>query len=469
MDEVTGSSPVVPIGPVEGASHCLAAGCLRAVGVATAALRTPSHAAVQTVKDPVASSETWYRLDNAARVFAALASRRTTTVFRIAVVLREAVDQRVLQEALDSIMPRFPYYGVRLRAGLFWHYLSPIPGGPRVRTETRYPCRRMTKAEDGPWYFRVIVFDRRIALEISHVLTDGVGGVEFLKALIAEYLSRLGAGDSVSSAEPQQPASPDPEQAEDAYRRFYDPTIPPPRLGLRAIWLRGKSLPPDECRMVLGVVPAAPLRELSRTHGVALTELLASIMLAAIADVVGPKRGPIAVMTPVNLRGLFPSKTMRNFFLSVTASIDPRLGAYTFEEILHEVHHSMQGQVTAKSISRQIRRNVGAERNTFIRHVPLFLKVPVKRMLYTWRWGTRYTTVLSNLGRVTLPEELDTHIERFEVASNPSAAHGIACALIGHREHLYISFSSIVVGTGLERAFFTRLRRMGVPVRVETN
>ncbi len=383
---------------------------------------------------------------------------------------------RVLQEALDSLMPRYPYYAVRLRAGLFWHYLSPVPGAPRVRFETRYPCRRMTRAEDGPWQFRVIVFDRRIALEFSHVITDGAGGVEFLNALLKEYLNRIGADESASESESASkdedtPAAtvPDPEQAEDAYRRFYDPTIPPPRLGLRAIRLRGKSLPPDECRMVLGVMPVAPLRDLSHKHGVALTELLASIMLAAIADVVGPKRGPIAVMTPVNLRGLFPSKTMRNFFLSVTASIDPRLGPYTFEEILHEVHHSVQGQVTAKSISRQIRRNVGAERNTFIRHVPLFLKVPVKRMLYTWRWGTRYTTVLSNLGRASLPEEIDRHIERFEVASNPSAAHGIACALIGHREYLYISFSSIVVGTGLERAFFSRLRRLGVSVRVETN
>ena len=449
----------------------LAAGCFWSDRVTAAAILIPPHAAVQTVKDRAASSETWYRLDNAARVFAALASRRTTTVFRIAVVLREAVDQRMLQEALDSLMPRYPFYAVRLRAGLFWHYLSPVPGAPKVQTETRYPCRRMTRAEDGPWQFRVIVFDRRIALELSHVITDGAGGVEFLNAILKEYLERMGANESASKGEDTPPAAamPDPEQAEDAYRRFYDPTIPLPRLGLRAIRLRGKSLPPDECRMVLGIVPVAPLRELSHKHSVALTELLASIMLAAIADVVGPKRGPIAVMTPVNLRGLFPSRTMRNFFLSVTASIDPRLGPYTFEEILHEVHHSVQGQVTAKSISRQIRRNVGAERNTFIRHVPLFLKVPVKRMLYTWRWGTRFTTVLSNLGRASLPEEIDKHIERFEVASNPSAAHGIACALIGHREHLYISFSSIVVGMGLERAFFTRLRRMGVPVRVETN
>ena len=112
-------------------------------------------------------------------------------------------------------------------------------------------------------------------------------------------------------------------------------------------------------------------------------------------------------MTPVDLRGTYPSRTMRNFFLSVTASIDPRLGSYTFEEIVKDVHHSIQGQVGAKSIGRQIRRNVGAEQNAFIRHVPLFLKVPAKRCLYNQQWGARYTTVLSNMGLVELPPALD--------------------------------------------------------------
>lgn len=425
--------------------------------------------APRTAKASQPSAESWYRLDNAARVFAALASRRTTTVFRIAVRMHETVDMGDLQRALDRLLPRYPYFGVRLRAGLFWHYLVPIPGAPRVREETRFPCRRMTVAEDGPWQFRVLVYDRRISLEISHVLTDGVGGVEFLKAIVTEYVAcREGpARDGDTGA--KEVELPDPEPAEDAYRRFYDPSIPPPRLGVRAIRLRGEVLPDEECRVIAGTVPVAPLRELSREHGVALTELLASILLASVADVCGPGRGPIAVMTPVNLRGLFPSRTMRNFFLSVTASLDPRLGEYTFEEILHEVHHSVQGQVTAKSISRQIRRNVGAERNAFIRHLPLFFKVPAKRKLYTWRWGTRYTTVLSNLGRISLPEEIDRHIERFEVVPNPSAAHGIGCAIVGHHDSLYIAFGSIVVGTGLERAFFTRLRRMGITARIETN
>ncbi len=411
----------------------------------------------------------WYRLDNAARVFAALASRRTTTVYRVAVTLLAPVDAAVLQDALDALMPRFPYFRVRLRKGLFWHYLEEIPGAPRVRTERRAPCRRMTRGDDGPWQFGVLAFGRRIAVECSHVLTDGVGALVFLRALLAGYLERLGVAVPDHEGIPRPGEEPHAEEAEDAYRRFYDPTVPSPPFGTRALRLRGTALPSDDCRVVHGIVPLAPLRELSGEHGVTLTELLASILLASVADVAGNGGGPIALMTPVDLRGLYPSRTMRNFFLSVTASIDPRLGDYSFEEILRDVHHAVQGQVSAKSISRQIRRNVGAERNAFVRHVPLFLKVPAKRRLYARRWGTRFTTVLSNLGRVALPPSLDEHVERFEVIPNPSAAHGIGCAVIGYGERVVITFASIVSGTGVERAFFTRLRRMGLTVRIETN
>jgi hypothetical protein len=417
----------------------------------------------------IRASDGWLPLDNAARVFAALASRRTTTVFRVAATLRAPVDAERLQAALDALMPRFPYFRVCLRKGLFWHYLAEIPGSPRVQRERHAPCRRMSPAEDGPWQFRVLIFDRRVSLECSHVLTDGAGAIAFLGALLGEYLSREGVAIPEDAPLMRAGETPHPEEGEDAYRRFYRPEIPRLPPAARALRIRGGTMAPDECRVTTGIAPVAPLREMSRHHGVTLTELLASILLASIAEMAPRARRPIVVMTPVNLRGLFPSRTMRNFFLSVSASIDPRLGRSTFEEILHEVHHSVQGQITARSISRQIRRHVGAEQNWWIRHIPLVVKRPIKRWLYTRRWGARYTTALSNLGRAALPAALEAHIERFEVIPNPSAVHGVSCAIIGYGDDLFISFTSLLASARVERAFFTRLRRMGVGVRIETN
>ena len=62
-------------------------------------------------------------------------------------------------------------------------------------------------------------------------------------------------------------------------------------------------------------------------------------MMQAIADLQAEKvprrsrRKPVKVLLPVNLRTLFPSRSLRNFASYITPEIDPRTGDYTFSEI----------------------------------------------------------------------------------------------------------------------------------------
>ncbi|MDD4140656.1 MAG: hypothetical protein PHX81_10575, partial [Eubacteriales bacterium] len=60
-------------------------------------------------------AKTWYRLDNAAKIYPAIMRTRHTTVFRLAALMREPVNPDQLQQALDMTMPRFPQFAVRLR------------------------------------------------------------------------------------------------------------------------------------------------------------------------------------------------------------------------------------------------------------------------------------------------------------------------------------------------------------------
>ena len=74
-----------------------------------------------------------------------------------------------------------------------------------------------------------------------------------------------------------------------------------------------------------------------------MTEYLNAVLLWALLEkqkndrVFRPK--PVTLALPVNLRSFFPSKTLRNFISMVYPSIDPRMGEYTFEEIVTQVHH----------------------------------------------------------------------------------------------------------------------------------
>ena len=69
-------------------------------------------------------SDNWYRIDNVAKVFLATAGKRDTRSFRLSCTLKEEIDPKLLQEAVISAIEDRPQVQVRIRRGLFWHYLE---------------------------------------------------------------------------------------------------------------------------------------------------------------------------------------------------------------------------------------------------------------------------------------------------------------------------------------------------------
>jgi len=142
------------------------------------------------------------------------------------------------------------------------------------------------------------------------------------------------------------------------------------------------------------------------------------------------------------------------------------LGEYSFAEMVARVHHSMRIEVDARELGRQLARNVGAERNPLIRVAPL----PVKDLVLSIarrRLAERvYSGVLSNLGKVSVPESIDAHVESFGFAIVPSLRMKKNCAILSFRDDLQIAIGSVIESRELERRFFSALVREGVSVKV---
>ena len=66
----------------------------------------------------------WHRLDNTANLFPVITSRRFSNVYRLSLTLAEPVIPELLQQALERVLPWFAAFRVRLRRGVFWHYLE---------------------------------------------------------------------------------------------------------------------------------------------------------------------------------------------------------------------------------------------------------------------------------------------------------------------------------------------------------
>lgn len=419
--------------------------------------------------------KSWYRMDNAANLYPAVQSARITTVFRFSMTLLVPVDPVHLQESMEALMPRFPYWQVRLHRGFFWYYLEHNPLRPRLQKDVRYPNGRLHPRFGTRHMFRVRYFMNRIAVEFSHALTDGTGGFTYLKALVYDYLKRIGEDPGEPGGIPVAGQKPAEGEDEDAYQRFYKRPLPLPDKGRMAFHPPGRMLGPGVYPLIIGISPMAPAMTEAKKHGVTLTVFLAAVYMDALqsiqdhAGIPEWKKRPIAVSIPVNLRSIWPSKSLRNFTLYVSPEIDPRLGSYTFEEILQIVHNFLVTEVNEKAISRQISRNVGGQRNPVIRAIPLFLKRFMSPLLYTRMGEFLHSGTMSNIGRVVLPEGMTRLVERVEFVPIPNPVNRTNLSMLGYNGNLYMIFGRIIRETDVERAFFCRLVKLGIPVKLETN
>ena len=136
----------------------------------------------------------WEKLDNTAHIFPVIAGEQLSNVYRISVTLQEMVDPELLQRALDLVLPKFDGFNMRLHKGVFWRYFEENGRpAPTVQEEKQFPCRYIRANKNRSYLFRVTYYRYRINLEVFHVLTDGMGGLNFLKELTYQYL-RLAHG-----------------------------------------------------------------------------------------------------------------------------------------------------------------------------------------------------------------------------------------------------------------------------------
>ncbi|MCG3216780.1 MAG: hypothetical protein KAS63_08670, partial [Candidatus Heimdallarchaeota archaeon] len=332
-------------------------------------------ASEQTRKDIEPPFIQTYSLDNAAIIFSLVSSPRITALFRFSSTLKDPVNISLLQQALENILVRFPYFRVNLRKGLFWFYWKTNYGIPKVMTDSKYPCQEMPIRKKGIFPFRVRVFQNRIAVEFHHSLTDGTGGITFFKALLAEYFHLKGVEveDWGDIFRPDQ--EPLKEEAEDAYRRYYNKNVPRIKRLSNAYRLPYKLEKAGVYNVTTGIIPVSELIKLTKELNVTLTEFLVAIYIESIQDILFslPKRERLRVIKPIrisvfiNLRRIYPSKTLRNFSLMLMPGIDPRLGRFSFAEILKQVHHYMKYEINDKSVSQQVKRNVQASIHPLVR------------------------------------------------------------------------------------------------------
>lgn len=417
----------------------------------------------------------WLRLDNAAKIYPAARRNNWSNIFRVSATLTEPVDPAVLQKALDVTVLRFPSIAARLRRGLFWYYLQQLENAPTVQEESACPLTRMSRQEARQCALRVIVYDKRIAVELFHSLTDGNGAMVFLKSLVAEYLQQkyeITIPATHGILDRQRP--PSEEELEDSFQK-YGGTLQASRKGNTAWKLDGTPEKEGFLNLTCFCLPVEAVLEKAHQYGVSVTAFLCAAMMMALQEVQileepnRQRRKSIKVLIPVNLRKLFPSKTLRNFAMYTIPEIMPKLGQYSFEEICRQVKHRMGLEINAKHMSMMIATNVSSERMLAVRLIPLFLKNVVMKAIFDTVGECKSCLSMSNLGRIDLPEEMRPYIQRFDFILGVQATAPYNCGILSFGDRMYINFIRDIKEPKLEYAFYRALRDLQIPVQVQSN
>lgn len=407
------------------------------------------------------SRDNWYKVDNVAKVFLATAAKRDTRTLRVSATLWEEIDPELLQEAVLSAIQIRPQFQVRIRRGIFWHYMEDTDIQPVVTEEHGRVCPILYVPGRAMLHYKVTYYGNRINLDLFHAISDGTGALEFLNIIVLEYL-KLKYPGRYEDTTIHSGASED-DLNQDSYKQFFG------SMGLKGSSLKyayhpsGLKLPYDQLQFFEVHMPTEQLLPKAKEIGVSLTSYIgARFMLAIMEDMPPRKRKmPINVSMPVNLRNYYPSQTSRNFFNNVNVShvFDEDI---SLEDLAKEFDEKLKSNLSEENIKKQMDNFETMEYVAPVRAVPLFIKQ------WVVRYGSKVTdkkvsVVLSNLGVQKPPEEVASMIQNYSAFCSSA---NLFSTMYSYNGDLSLGISSPYANTRVVKNLVRGLSEDGVNIRI---
>lgn len=412
----------------------------------------------------------WDKLDNTAHLFPVIAGESMSNVYRISITLTELINPEFLQQALDMVLPKFDGFNLRLRQGVFWYYFEENgKPAPKVKEENTFPCRFIHQNRNNSYMFRVTYYRYRINLEVFHVLTDGMGGINFLKELTYQYLRLVHPelkgekGDALNSSTSLN--------REDSFLKNYRRSSARGYQTQKAYLIKGERLSPGEFGIMHGYMKIPELKETCHSYGVSINEYLVTVFVWSVYRECMhgmPAKKPIRIAVPVNLRPYFNSITTKNFFVMVSAEFCAQKEDYVFEEVLAIVKNSLKQQINKENLEKLFSYNVSNEKIPIARAVPLLFKNIAMRVIYT-QSALANTSTITNIGNITVDEIYRPYVELFHSCLAMSKGQHIKGNICSYKDTLVFTFSYDLADSSIQRGFFRKIAEDGINVEIESN
>lgn len=415
-------------------------------------------------------------LDNAGQFFPGVSTPSDTWVFRLTCELTEAVDPWTLQYATEDALKHYPLYQSILRKGFFWYFLEDSKQKPIVREDRNSPCHTIYNQRRKCLQFRVSYHEGYIHLEVYHALADGIGALGFLKLLIASYLVRKHPNCGLDTASLKDELSPECAN-EDGFQAYYSgiPMVDALKeqgdvqrgrsWQKRGYQLEGKRVAQRKIKQIVGVADTSSIITKAHEYGVSVTVFLTAILMLAVQRTTHKnlKSKPIVVNIPVNLRKYFPSKSARNFFQAVNVGHYFNKDTEAFSEVISDIGEQLARELTPEMLTTRMNALCALECNPLLRIIPRLGKDVALRI--AGKIGAIHTTSISNLGEITLPQELKQYIRFFDFTTS---TRGLQLNVCSYENQIVMNISSRLESTIIQAEFFKILSGFGITTRSTT-
>lgn len=331
-----------------------------------------------------------------------------------------------------------------------------------------FPCRFIRQNKNRNYLFRVTYYKSRINLEVFHVLTDGMGGINFLRELTYQYLRLV--HPELAEKEGNKLSGDTSLSREDSFVRNYRSSKPSGFNKEKAYLIKEDKLPAGEFGVMHGRMPVSQLKKVAHGYHASLNEYFVAVFVWSVYKELlhgmpGKNRSESQCQS---ICGRILIRIRQKLFVMVSAEFRPQKESYTFEEVLACIQSSLHSQINKEHLEDLFSYSVSNQRNLLMRPVPLFLKNIAMRIVYE-KSAVANTTTITNIGNIKIKDIYQPYIEGFSAFIAMSKGQYLKGTICSYQDTLVFTFSSIFSEALVQKAFFRKIAADGVDVEIETN
>lgn len=375
--------------------------------------------------------------------------------------MADPVDERSLQRALDRAIEAYPTFNVCLRSGMFWHYLEPSTDHPMATRETLPICYGL-HAHAKSVLFRVTHYGARINLEVSHMVSDGRGSLDFMKALLTCYVEERYRVQGPPVAGTSTPR----EKSENSFDAYFEKDKAGPTKSPKVYRIQGIKNTADPTFFEYHLSAGKVLAE-AREIGVSLTSFVIAAVICAIREHMPARERNRAIRldVPVDLRQIFESSTTKNFFGLAFVAYTPGGADEPFAAIARDVQAQIKEGVKPDNLKRRMNQMIALEKNPFVRITPLFAKDFALGIAD--RFSSKdVTTTVSSIGRISIDERIDPYVRNMSILTSTTGLNFLVCTF---GDDLSIGISTAYTNLGVLKSFCRLFSERGIEGVAHTN